>query len=100
MLYESKYEIYGKQRTIQMERKYEDRLYAYYETELILQDVRLAYVFRIWEDKKGYYFSEDGLSETYNFALGYYDFFQMPFINAVDIHPTSSWISTALIKGI
>ncbi len=100
VLYESKYEIYGKQRTIQMERKYEDRLYAYYETELILQDVRLAYVFRIWEDKKGYYFSEDGLSETYNFALGYYNFFQMPFINAVDIHEEVGWMRQAVFYEI
>ena len=100
VIYESKYEIYGRQQTLLMERKYEDRLYAYYEAVLSLKDVRLAYVFRIWEDNKGYYFSEDGLSETYNFALGYYNFFQLPYINAVDVHEEAAWMRSAVFYEI
>lgn len=100
VIYESKYVIHEKQQTLRMERKYEDRLYAYYEAELVLKDVRLAYVFRIWEDKKGYYFSEDGLSEAYDFSLGYYNFFQLPYINAADIHEEVDWMRSAVFYEI
>lgn len=100
VVYESKYVIHEKQQTIAMDKKYEDRLFAYYEVVLSLADVRLAYVFRIWENGKGFYFSEDGLSETYNFSLGYYNFFQLPYINAVDVHEETGWMRQAVFYEI
>lgn len=100
VIYECKYEIQEKQRHVTMERKYEDRLFAYYETALSLKDVRLAYVFRIWEQGKGYYFSEDGLSEVYNFSLGYYNFFQLPYINTADLHREVGWMREAVFYEI
>ena len=96
VIYECKYEIHEKQQSVCMERCYEDKLFAYYETQLLLSDVRLAYVFRIWENGKGYYFSEDGLSETYDFTLGYFNFFQLPYINKADIHEEVDWLREAV----
>lgn len=100
VIYESKYLIHEKQQSILMEKKYEDRLFAYYEIVLSLTDVRLAYVFRIWEDGKGYYFSEDGLSENYDFTLGYFNFFQLPYINEADIPQEVNWMKEAVFYEI
>ena len=100
VIYECKYEIHEKQQSVCMERCYEDKLFAYYETQLLLSDVRLAYVFRIWENGKGYYFSEDGLSETYDFTLGYFNFFQLPYINKADIHEEVDWLREAVFYEI
>ena len=72
VIYESKYVIQQQQQRLLMERKYEDALFAWYEAELTLTDVRLAYVFRIWEGDCGWYFSEDGLEKDYNFSLAYF----------------------------
>ncbi len=100
VIYESKYIIQQKQQCSEMERKYEDRLYAYYEILLPLQDVRFAYVFRIWENGKGYYFSEDGLSEDYDFSLAYFNFFQLAYINEADIHKEAEWMRSAVFYEI
>lgn len=100
VIYECKYEIHLKQQSAVMTKKYEDKLFAYYETVLSLTDVRLAYVFRIWENGKGYYFSEDGLGENYDFTLGYYNFFQLPYINTADLHEEVSWLRHAVFYEI
>lgn len=100
VIHECKYNIHEKQQHVIMERKYEDRLFAYYEVMLTLTDVRFAYVFRIWEKDRVFYFSEDGLSEEYNFSLGYFNFFQMPYINEADIHKEVFWMRKAVFYEI
>lgn len=100
VIYESKYLFQEKQQHLFMERKYEDALFAYYEILLETKDVRLAYIFRIWENGKGYFYSEDGLTESYNFQLGYFNFFQMPYINAIDIHREVPWMRKAVFYQI
>lgn len=99
-VYECKYEIHEKQRSVEMEKKYEDRLFSYYETVLTLDDVRLAYIFRIWENGKFFFFSEDGLSDSYDFSLGYFNFFQFPYINAADVHEEVKWMRGAVFYEI
>lgn len=100
LLYENKYLIQGNQLKIEMENKYEDNLFKYYETLLTLEDVRLAYVFRIYEKGNGYYFSEDGITETYDFSLGYFNFFQLPYINDADIHKEVPWMKNGVFYQI
>ncbi len=100
VIYESKYVIQQKQQRREMERKYEDRLFAYYEILLPLEDVRFAYLFRIWENGKGYYYSEDGLTEEYDFALAYFNFFQVAYINEADIHKEAQWMRQAVFYEI
>jgi len=100
VIYENKYVIQQKQQCSEMKRKYEDRLYAYYEVRLPLEDVRFAYVFRIWESGKGYYFSEDGLNEDYDFSLAYFNFFQLAYINEADIHREAAWMRDAVFYEI
>ena len=100
VVYGCKYTIHEEQKVVLMEEKYQDSLYKCYEITLKLDDVRLAYVFRIWQEGKGYYFSEDGITETYNFKQGYYNFFQMPYINESDIHPMVDWMEHAVFYQI
>lgn len=100
VLYESKYTIYLKQRAIEMTEKFKDRLYKYYIIRLKLEDVRLAYVFRIWQGEKMYYYSEDGISETYDFKIGHYNYFQMAFINENDVHKIVPWMKKAVFYQI
>lgn len=85
---------------IKMEVVYEDELFYYYETRIRLDDRRLCYVFKINDGHNDYYFSEDGLSENYDLADSYYNFFQMPYINEADLFPTVAWMKEAVFYQI
>lgn len=100
VVYESKYLMYLQQKSEEMQRLYEDELFAYYEIRLSLSDVRLVYVFRIKDSGKEYYFSEDGLSEEYDFTLAYFNCFQLPYINAADVHEETEWMRSAVFYEI
>lgn len=101
------YLVYGWQfdlpivwKEIKMEVAYEDELFYYYETRIRLDDRRLCYVFKINDGHNDYYFSEDGLSENYDLADAYYNFFQMPYINEADLFPTVAWMKEAVFYQI
>ena len=47
LVYGCKYDFYCVQHQKEMELRYVDKLYNYYEVHLKLKDVRLAYVFKI-----------------------------------------------------
>lgn len=100
MIHACKYEFHEKRQKTQMEIKYTDRLYHYYEIRLKLSDVRLAYVFEIENEGRTYYFCEDGLTEQYNFEEGFYNFFQLPYINANDVMPVVDWMKRAVFYQI
>lgn len=100
LLYDCKYVFQDRQNRVPMEIKYTDRLYDYYEIKLELTDVRLAYIFEIREAGKTFYYSEDGLTESYCFAEGFYNFFQMPYINENDYMPVVDWMRSAVFYQI
>lgn len=100
LLYNCKYIFQDTQNRILMELKYTDRLYDYYERKLTLEDVRLAYIFEIHEENRTLYYSEDGLTESYCFAEGFYNFFQMPYINKNDCMPVVDWMRSAVFYQI
>lgn len=100
VVYGCKYKYYLEQKTAVMEEKYKDDLFKYYETELKLEDVRLSYVFQIWKDKECCYFSEDGITSSYDFKLSYYNSFQLPYINSNDIHEVVDWMQGAVFYEI
>lgn len=87
-------------KNIKMEVAYEDELFYYYEARLRLDDRRLCYVFKINDGEEEYYFSEDGLTETYDFTDAYYNFFHMPYINEADLFPTVAWMKEAVFYQI
>jgi glycosidase len=100
LLYNCKYFFQDEQNRVSMERKYADRLYDYYEIKLNLTDVRLAYIFEIRQEGNTYYYSEDGLTKEYCFAEGFYNFFQMPYINENDCMPVVDWMRSAVFYQI
>lgn len=100
VMYESKYVIGETQQIVDMRKAYTSDLFDYYEVKLTLEDTRLAYVFYVDDGEKKYFFSEDGVTETYDFTIGFYNFFQYPYINDVDVMDCVSWMKTAVFYQI
>lgn len=100
VLYESKYKIGKRHYRAPMHKILSGRLYDYYSVTLTLEDTRLAYVFYLDDGKRNCYFSEDGITEDYDFTKGYYNYFQYPFINKSDILPKTDWLSKAVFYQI
>ncbi len=100
ILYNNKYDFTKKYNVLPMNRELCDGTFAYYRINIELSDVRFAYIFRITEKNKVYFYSEDGISENYDFERAYYTFFQFPFINKVDVMPLVSWSEKAVFYHI
>lgn len=100
VLYESKYVIGEKQKSAEMRKAYTGEIYDFYEVKLTLEDTRLAYVFYVNDGEKNYYFSEDGVTESYDFTIGFYNFFQYPYINEADIMECVPWMKNATFYQI
>lgn len=43
---------------------------------------------------------KNGVTEDYDFSLGYFNFFQCPYINPGDVHRKVSWVSGAIVYQI
>ena len=95
VIYGGKYDFAEKHCRAAMRLAYKDGLYHYYTAEIELKDVRLVYVFELKEGNKTFYFSEDGLSEQYDFTLNYFNAFQLAYINAADVHRSVPWMRSA-----
>lgn len=95
VVYGGKYDFYEKRRRARMTLSYTDRLYNYFTAELALSDVRLVYVFELKEGDGIYYFSEDGLTEKYDYHFNFYNAFQFAYINAADVHRQVEWMKNA-----
>ncbi|MDE7082912.1 MAG: glycoside hydrolase family 13 protein [Clostridia bacterium] len=100
ILYNNKYEFTKKQCVATMQCYAKVGIFGYYRAEITLSDARFAYIFRISENGKVYYYSEDGLSEEYEFDIAYYTFFQFPFINDADVLRVVDWTKTAVFYQI
>lgn len=100
VLYESKYVIGTRQKIADMEKAYTTDLFDFYEVRLTLKDTRLAYVFYIDDGTEQFYYSEDGPTRTYNFKMGFYNFFQYPYINKADVLECVPWMKTACFYQI
>ncbi len=100
LIYGNKYDYYLVRKKAVMKKTFTDAFYDYYTVTLKLDDVRFVYIFELVHDGKPYYFSEDGLSETYDFAFAYYNSFQLPYINRIDVMPTVEWMKNAVFYEI
>lgn len=100
VVYENKYDFGISRNTQEMSKLYTSELYDYYVVTLTLNDPRLAYVFRVFDGDRYYYFSEDGITKDYDFSLGFYNFFQYPYINKVDIMKKVEWMQDAVFYQI
>ena len=100
VVYGGKYEYAKTQYSVTMERSYEDRLFAWYTAYITLDDVRFVYIFKITEEGKVSYFSEDGLTDKFDFVLSFYNCFQLAYINEADVMEPVEWMKTAVFYQI
>lgn len=86
LVYNDKYKFHEMIKLKQIFKKFSDDQYDYYIDRIKLDDYRFAYIFRITTlDGEVFYFSESGVTEDYDITKGFYDFFQVPYINPIDI---------------
>lgn len=86
LIYNDKYVFHEQVYSKVILKTYSDNLYDYYVIRVKLADVRFAYIFKITLlDDEVYYFSESGVNKYYDIKKGYYDFFQVSYINKVDL---------------
>lgn len=100
ILYQNKYIFTERRLSKEMRKCASDGVFSYYRAEITLPDARFAYIFKLIQKEKIYYFSEDGISDKYSFGLSYYTFFQFPFINAVDVPQVAGWTKNAVFYQI
>ena len=76
-----------------MEIRYDDGIYAYYETVVNFHPPRFLYIFRITAGGKRYALTEFGIEETYDYNRGFLNTFQMIGENRADYClPKPSWV--------
>ncbi|GHU90590.1 putative cyclomaltodextrinase [Clostridia bacterium] len=100
VLYGSKYDFAKKRFEAALSKAFTDALYDWWTVKLTLEDCRLVYVFAIESGGRSRYFSEDGVTDTYNFDRNYLNAFQLPYINAIDVHRPVKWMETAVFYQI
>lgn len=100
ILYNNKYDFTKRRSSLPMHRYAQDGTFAYYRADVKLSDARFAYIFAITEKGKVIYYSEDGLSENYDFDTAYYTFFQFAFINSADVMRVVDWTKNAVFYQI
>ena len=100
LVYGGKYDFWEKQYRKKMTLSCRDRLFNYYTAEIQPEDIRLVYVFEICQDGELLYYSEDGLSRSYDFSLNFYNAFQIAYINESDLHRPVRWMETACFYQI
>lgn len=86
LIYNDKYFFHEEVFSKVILKAYSDALYDYYVIRIKLKDVRFAYVFKITLiNDEEYYFSESGVNKYYDIKKGFYDFFQVSYINKSDL---------------
>ncbi len=101
LMYNDKYKFHEKVYLKEIYKKYSDAVYDYYIEIVKLKDLRFAYVFKITtQDYKEYYFSESGITTQYDITKGFYDFFQVSYINELDLVQKSSLIQNRVFYQI
>ena len=100
ILYNNKYDFTKNRKTLEMQKCASDGVFSYYRADVTLPDARFAYIFKLYQKGKIYYYSEDGLSEEYQFDFAYYTFFQFPFINSADVARVAEWTQSAVFYQI
>ena len=101
LIYNDKYKFHESVKSKEIFKKYSDDRYDYYIERMVLTDLRFAYVFKITTIKNYvFYFSESGVTDDYDITKGFYDFFQVSYINNVDLIEPSSVIRNRVFYQI
>ena len=100
IIYAVKYDWLKDRKTKVMQKSYSDALYDYYTVSLDVPDSRIGYIFLLQSGKEKYYYSEEGLTVDYNHEKSYYNFFQYPYINKIDLHNKVVWCDESVFYQI
>ena len=100
VIYGNKYDYYKKRKKATLTPGFSDADFVYYTAKLKIKDVRFVYIFEIVYCGAVYYFSEDGLTSSYDYKLAYYNSFQLPYVNYADIMDTVEWMKSAVFYEI
>ncbi len=101
VLWNNKYDFSMNRNYVPMTWRGSDGLWDYYVCDLASREVRFAYVFRLAPAGGGtLYFSEEGLTEDYDFQYGKYPFFQFPYLNSADVFTQVEWTKNAVFYQI
>ena len=101
VLWNNKYNFAKSRNFARMKQCGSDGLYDVYLCDIVSSDVRFAYVFFLARQSGGeVYFSEEGLTEDYDFQYGKYPFFQFPYLNETDVVKTIPWTKKAVFYQI
>ena len=100
LLWNTKYDFTKRRNTAWMQKGGSCDMFDYYYADIELSDVRFAYIFSFRVRDTYYYFSEEGLTEEYDFKHSYYTFFQFPYINPADVVKTVPWAKDAVFYQI
>lgn len=96
----NKYAWSTQRQTLPLPRIADDDTLDYYQIDLTGDDTRLCYLFLLYHNSECFYFSEEGLSRTYDFERAYYTFFQYPYIFPCNVHRHISWTDTTVMYQI
>lgn len=100
VIYGNKYDYHLKRQKASMTLRFSDDLFSYYFVRLTLEDVRFVYVFELETGGGLFYFSEDGVTDGYDFSFAYFNSFQLPYINEADVMPTVDWLRNGVFYQI
>lgn len=85
----------------QMELAFSDSENEYYSVAVPITDTRMAYIFELsCSDKKTRYLCEEGLCESYDHDLGYFNFFQYASQFDCDTMSVPEWVKTTVCYQI
>ena len=96
----NKYAWSTQRQTLPLPRIADDDTLDYYQIDLTGDDTRLCYLFLLYHNSECFYFSEEGLSRTYDFERAYYTFFQYPYIFPCNVHRHIPWTDTTVMYQI
>ncbi len=100
IIYAVKYDWLKDRKTKVMQNSYSDAFYDYYTVSLDVPDSRIGYIFLLQSGNEKYYYSEEGLTTDYNHEKSYYNFFQYPYINKIDLHRKVTWCDKSVFYQI
>ncbi len=88
LLYNSKYLFKKERYLVEIKNKISTKYNDYYYIYLKVEDVRIGYIFKIIDNNDNfYYYSENNIliNKEYEFDKCDFDYFQLPYINKIDI---------------
>ncbi|MDR0957865.1 MAG: glycoside hydrolase family 13 protein [Clostridiales bacterium] len=100
VVYGCKYDYNKERQETPLKKIFTDDLYDWYSATLKVSDVRLVYVFKIQFEGKTCFYSEDGITDDYNFVLNYLNAFQLPYVNSIDVPKIADWYRSAVFYEI